>query len=193
MVFSLRVRLDLIAGLAQCACQMLVRSVILVPVRGLVHRLGRLLVIGGGVALGGLHIAILFRRVADGTLFEPLVMAQWLVALALVTAAGTLRRRGVSVFRGRKAAAFWIVVALMHGIVSLPGGPGVVGVFETVPGTEALPLAVGLLAGALVAFVGLLTPRSGPDLARLGMRWAARLLFPGWRRPLALGARAPPA
>jgi len=81
----------------------------------------------------------------------------------------------------------------MHGIVSLPGGPGVVGVFETVPGTEALPLAVGLLAGALVAFVGLLTPRSGPDLARLGMRWAARLLFPGWRRPLALGARAPPA
>ncbi|MCH7665537.1 MAG: hypothetical protein IH936_06390 [Acidobacteria bacterium] len=161
--------------------------------RGLVHRIGRLLVIGGGVALGALHIAILFRRVVEGTLLKPLVMAQWLVALALVTAAGYLRRRGISVFRGRKAAAFWIVVALMHGIASLPGGPGVVGVFETVPGTDALPLAVGLLVGALVVFVGLLTPRSRPDLACLGMRRAATRLFAGSRWPLALGARAPPA
>lgn len=161
--------------------------------RSLLHRLGRLLVIGGGVALGALHIAVLFRRVADGTLLEPLVMVQWLVALALVMVVGALRRRGVSVFRGRRAAAFWIVVALMHGVVSLPGGPGVVGVFDPVPMADALPLGVGLLAGVLVALVGLLTPRSGPDLACLGMRWAATLLFPGWRRPLALGARAPPA
>ncbi len=161
--------------------------------RSLLHRLGRLLVIGGGVALGALHIAILFRRVADGTLLEPLVMAQWLVALGLVTAAGYLRRRGISVFRGRKAAAFWIVVALMHGVVSLPGGPGVVGVFDPVPMADALPLGVGLLAGVLVALVGLLTPRSGPDLVCLGMRRAATRLFAGSRWPLALGARAPPA
>ena len=172
---------------------MLVRSIIWVPVRSLVHRLGRLLVIGGGVALGVLHIAVLFRRVADGTLLRPLVMAQWLVALALVTAAGYLRRRGISVFRGRKAAAFWIVVALMHGIASLPGGPGVVGVFHTVPVSDVLPLGVGLLAGALVAFVGLLAPRSRGNLACLGMRRPATRLFPVSRRQLALGARAPPA
>ena len=161
--------------------------------RGLFHRLGRLFVIGGGVALGALHIAVLFRRVADGTLLRPLVMAQWLVALGLLTAAEYLRRRGVSVLRGRKAAAFWIVVALMHGIVTLPGGPGVVGVFDPVPIADALPVGVGLLAGALVALVGLLTPRFIPDVACFEIRRVAAMLFPVSRRPLALGARAPPA
>lgn len=160
--------------------------------RGQTHRLGRLVVIAGGVSLVALHVAVLFRRVADGTLLRPLVVAQWLVALGLLTAVGVLRSRGVSIFRGRPAAAFWIVVALMHGVVALPGGPGLVGVFNAVPVTEALPVGIGLLAGALAVLVWFLTAQSTTALDCLGMRRTAAEILPTLRLQRRLAARAPP-
>ncbi|MCP4204548.1 MAG: hypothetical protein GY769_21780 [bacterium] len=161
--------------------------------RGLSQRLGRLVVIAGAVSLAVLHVAVLFRRVADGTLLRPLVVAQWLVAFGLLAVVGALHRRGVSILRGRPAAAFWIVVALMHGIVALPGGPGFVGVLNAVPVTDTVPMGFGLLAGALALLAGFLASRASSVPERFGFHRAWSAPRPVSRPLSASAARAPPA
>lgn len=160
--------------------------------RGQAHRIGRLFVAGAGISLGALHVVVLLRRVSDGTLLEPVVLAQWLVAIALLAAGAWLRRRGVSLFRGRAAAAFWIAVVLMHGMVALPGAPGLVGVLNTLPATDAMPVGAGLLVGALAVLAGFSKRRftAPPKRSRAGV--AAAALGPIWRPQAGLAARAPP-
>ncbi len=162
------------------------------PVRGLAYRLGRLFVIVGGASLGALHVAVLFRRVTDGTLLRPWVIAQWLAALGLVAVAEYLRRRGMSVFRGRPAVVFWIVVALMHGMVAMPGAPGLVGVLHTIPITDSLPLGAGVLVVALATLAGILALGAKPALVGLEMRRALAALLPMSSPRGALSARGPP-
>ncbi|MFQ5526295.1 MAG: hypothetical protein ACE5GX_08535 [Thermoanaerobaculia bacterium] len=161
--------------------------------RELVARFWRLIALAGGTALAVMHVGVLWRRVVDGTLLTPLVVAQWFLAVALLAIVVALRRRGVSVFRGRAGAAFWIVVALMHGIVALPGGPGFVGVLDAAPVTAAVPVGFGLVAGALVLLVGLEAWRRRPVLLKYGPAHAARsLAFPAGL-PSSIAPRAPPA
>lgn len=161
--------------------------------RGQAIRAGRLFVIALGALLGVLHVAVLARRVVEGTLWEPLVIAQWLVAIGLVGLAIGLRRRGVSVFQGRPAAAFWIVIALMHGMVALPGAPGFVGVVPAIPVTDAAPVGAGLLAGALALLAAFFTARSALNFGFLELLVSAPAR-PLWlRTPLSIPARAPPA
>lgn len=160
--------------------------------RQIVHRLWRTLAVSAGALLALLHLGILWRRVADGTLLAPLVVAQWAVAAGLVLAVLALRRRGVNVFRGRPGAAFWIVVALMHGIVALPGGPGFLGVLDIAPVTAAVPFGFGLLTGALTLLVGIACVAAGPILLRLGSTHAAGSLTFPTGLPGSIAARAPP-
>ncbi len=158
----------------------------------LAKRFRRAILLGGGAALVVLHLGILWRRVVDGTFLSPQVVAQWGVAGLLVVTAVVLRRRGVSLLRGRSAIAFWIVVALMHGMVALPGGPGFVGVLNTAPATVALPLSLCLVTGALVLLV-VLSARPRPSLLHFGPRHAPlSLAFPAGLPP-AISPRAPPA
>lgn len=146
-----------------------------------------------GALLALLHLGILWRRVADGTLLAPLVVAQWAMAVGLLLVVVALRRRGVSVFRGRSGAAFWIVVALMHGLVALPGGPGFVGALDTAPASALVPAGLGLLAGSLALLAGLAGSASGPRLLRLGPSRAAGNLAFAAGLPSSISARAPPA
>ena len=157
-------------------------------VRGQTHRLGQWSLLAGLLGLGALHLVFLVRRVADGTLLNPTVIAEWVVAAGLVAVGVQLHRRGISIFRGRPAAALWIVVALMHGMVALHGAPGLVGV----PVADSLPIGASLLVGALAALLGLAasraaTPRlgSGTDLPIVT---ASLILGPS----STLAARAPP-
>ena len=161
--------------------------------RGLKQRLVRLVALVGGVSIAALHLAVLARRVADGTLLSPLVAAQWLAALVVVAVLIALHRQGVGVFRGRSAAAIWIVITLLHGIVALPGGPGFVGVLSTVPVTDLLPVGVGLLAGTLAVLLGLATRTSAPGCKRSAFHRVLKTIWPASPPPLALAPRAPPA
>lgn len=159
----------------------------------LVTRFRRTIALGAGAALAALHIGILLRRIADGSLLSLQVLAQWSVGALIVAVAIVLRRRGVSVFRGRSGVAFWIVVVLMHGIVALPGGPGFVGVLGAAQATTFVPVSLGLVVGALVLLIGLAALGRNTGLLRFGPRHGARsLAFPGGLPP-AISPRAPPA
>ncbi|MCC7180742.1 MAG: hypothetical protein IT177_20350 [Acidobacteria bacterium] len=69
--------------------------------------------------LGGLlvlfHAWLFGSQWWDGQLAEPGLTFRWLIAAGLVTALAGLRRRGVSIFHGRKAVAIWLLAALLHG------------------------------------------------------------------------------
>lgn len=157
-------------------------------VRGQTHRLGRWSLLAGALGLGALHLVFLVRRVADGTLLKPTVFAEWAAAAGLVAVGVQLHRKGISVLRGRPAAALWIVVALMHGMVALHGAPGLVGV----PVADSLPIGASLLVGALAALLGLAATGAATPHLGLGttLSFAAASLILGPSSTLA--ARAPP-
>jgi hypothetical protein len=71
------------------------------------------------VALGGLlvlfHAWLLGSQLWDGQLAEPGLVLRWLIAVGLVAALASLRRRGASMVWGRKAVAIWLLAALLHG------------------------------------------------------------------------------
>ena len=161
--------------------------------RELAARFRRLIAFAGTGALAVVHLGVLWRRVVDGSLLAPLVVAQWLVAAVLLVIVVALRRRGVSVFRGRAGAAFWIVVALMHGIVALPGGPGFIGVLDAAPATATLQVGFGLIVGGLVLLTGLGAVRRRPGLLRYGPAHSARSLAFLAGPPSTIAPRAPPA
>jgi hypothetical protein len=71
-----------------------------------------------------LHASILWDRVAQGRLSDPGVALRWLAAAALTVALLVLRRRGVSLFWGRRALVFWLLVLLLHAGASVPPDPG---------------------------------------------------------------------
>lgn len=122
------------------------------------------------------HVILLGRRILDGTLLEPLVAFQWLATLSVAALAVILKRRGMSLYRGRSAVACWVLLAVAHGIVALPGGPGFAGVLLAEPWIAALPLGFSavasvftLLSTLVVRNVGAL-PKSGSVVLRLPRR-----------------------
>lgn len=78
------------------------------------------------VAVGGLllqHSLLLARRLGEGSLLEPAVLGRWLVGLALAAALLGLRRAGVPLFRGRRAAVLWLAVLAFHLAVAAAPAP----------------------------------------------------------------------
>lgn len=72
----------------------------------------------GCVLLVYFHALLFWQRLSDLTLFEPGVALHWLGSLALLFGSYMLRRRGVPLLWGRRAAVLWLLVLLLH--VSLP-------------------------------------------------------------------------
>ncbi|HSD28508.1 MAG TPA: hypothetical protein VLL75_14495 [Vicinamibacteria bacterium] len=138
-----------------------------------------------------LHASILWDRVVQGRLSDPGVALRWLMAAALTVALLALRRRGVSLFWGRRALVFWLLVLLLHAGASVPQDPG-----ERLAPEQLLfvvPAAVAPVWLLLVLFVWLACRAlAGPavSLAR-----ARRDAVPALRRGslVALAPRAPPA
>lgn len=68
----------------------------------------------GLAGLVAFHAALLVGRFADASIAHPEVVVQWLAALLLGVAAWALRRQGSSLFSGRSALVFWLLVLLLH-------------------------------------------------------------------------------
>ena len=88
-------------------------------------------------------------QVWNGQLTDPALIFRWLVAGGLVAALVALRRQGVSIFRGRKAVAIWVLAALLH-------GPAVAHRLDTLA-EPALPDFIATLTQIVVASGVMLT------------------------------------
>lgn len=86
------------------------------------------------------HLGLLWQRIGDATLLQPLVLARWLGALALVAALLVLKRYRGSVFAGRPAVALWSLVLLLHLLAGVPAADAV---------EVDLLLPIGLIAASL--------------------------------------------
>ncbi len=109
-----------------------------------------------GLLLAVPHLVLLLQRVADDSLFQPLVLARWAGGLALVAALFALKRARGSVFAGRPAVALWALVLLLHLLAGVPAADAV---------EVDLLLPVGLVTAALWMVTAFLPPRTA-DLHR---------------------------
>jgi hypothetical protein len=83
-------------------------------------RLASVLVLLPVAALVVFHAALLWARVSAGRLADPQVGLRWAGAAALMAALVMLRRQGVSLFWGRRALVFWLLVLLLHAGITAP-------------------------------------------------------------------------
>lgn len=67
------------------------------------------------------HAALLWERIRDQSIFQPLVAIEWTAGVLLLAALRQLQRNRVPLLRGRKALAFWLLVLLLHLIAAPPG------------------------------------------------------------------------
>ncbi len=114
------------------------------------------------------HLRLLWTRLADGSVFDPVVAARWLMGLALAGLLVGLKRRNVSVLRGRPALVAWLLVMLLHAVALVPG-------VEASPEAERtaellLVLPAGLAAAAVIAAGAVVSTAA---------RWASGLVRSG--------------
>ena len=112
-------------------------------------------------AMGGLlvlfHLWLFGSQLLDGRLMELGPMLRWLMAAGLVAALASLHRRGVSLFKGRRAISIWLLAALLHGPAMTGAGstyesPALAEVVTTlvqIAASVALGLGLALLGGLL--------------------------------------------
>ena len=133
------------------------------------------------------HGGLLWQRLVDGSLLEPVVVARWAVSAVLCLALLRLWRNGLPLLRGRRAGVLWLIVALLH--VLTPGAPA--------PAVEQLadgmlPAGLALLAClslCLVAAIG--DGSSSPRRPGRRLRHTSRKAGTGWY-PV-LFSRPPPS
>jgi hypothetical protein len=65
--------------------------------------------------LAAFHLWLFVNQAFAGALVDPALIARWLIAGGLTLALVNLRRRGLSLVRGRHATAVWLIAALLHG------------------------------------------------------------------------------
>lgn len=141
---------------------------------GLVVRAALSLLVALLIAFHGL---LLWQRIVDLTLFQPIPALRWLATLAVLVGIWRLWRRGDSLVRGRRAGVLWLLVLLLHVSLLAPSG-----------GSEALldarPDASGLLLVLPVATVAV-------ALWRLVLRGRLRRVRFGAPSPGSTLARSP--
>jgi hypothetical protein len=142
------------------------------------------------VLLGIFHGWLFLGQLWDGRALEPAQAARWALAAGLVAALLDLRRRGEAVIAGRRAAAVWLVAALLH-------APGALERTGDLSGGDWSLVATVVATAGTAAVVGLALARRAPGRARLVAtapplvdRVAARALR--WRAVLVLAPRPPP-
>lgn len=156
-------------------------------------RLGRL---GFSIAVAAVvayHFWILAHRLLDASISEVPVLSRWISALLLGIAAWLLRRHRRSLFEGRTAFAFWLLVLLLH------VGPSPLAVTADHGAELWLVLPIGAVSG--LAFDALRVPRSTTTPSRRISPTSGRVPLPpvpvhplaAGRRPRAFSPRPPPA
>lgn len=100
-----------------------------------------------GVGLGAFHAWLFGAHLVDGRLADPMVALRWVVGLALFGGLLWLRRLGVPILRGRRAAGLWTLVFLLHcHAVAVPGSEAA-SQFSLPAVAEAVVLGVGTALG----------------------------------------------
>ncbi len=148
------------------------------------------LLAAAGLLLAVPHLVLLGQRVADESLYQPLVLARWAVGLALIAGFVALQRVRGSIFAGRGAVALWTLVLLLHLVAGVPAADAVEVDFL---------LPIGLVTVAWVAAVlCIVTALLAPRTVALGQR-KSPLASPPRGKPvlltgfvLPLGLRGPP-
>jgi hypothetical protein len=142
-------------------------------------------------ALLAFHGKLLVERLVDGSLVRPAVALQWAAALALSAWLVALRRRGVSLFHGRRALALWVLILLLHAVPAIPGGAEAL---QPGGGSLLLVAPLGLaLAGASLLVDRWRRRRPQPVLAVARRRGRERPGRRARRSRRTLVPRAPPA
>ena len=125
--------------------------------------------------LAAFHVWLFAGQVWAGELVDLALVSRWVIAAGLVGALIHLRRRGVSLVRGRQPVAVWLLAALLHGpalardlAVVAPSMPEVVA-------TITQTVTVLSVAGSLVLLLlALRRGRSGvPTVQALSTRHAS--------------------
>ena len=105
--------------------------------------------------LAAFHLWLFAGQLWAGELVDLALVSRWTIAAGLVAALLHLRRRGVSLVRGRQPVAVWLLAALLHGPalardidVVAPSMPEVV---ATITQTVTLLTVAGSLALLLLA------------------------------------------
>lgn len=98
--------------------------------------------------LGLFHAWLFAGQAIAGRLDDPARLLRWAAAIGLTAALVLLHRRGVSILRGRQAAAVWTLVALLH-------APAI-GERMSTMAMPAVPEVVETLAPAVTAIAVLL-------------------------------------
>jgi hypothetical protein len=121
--------------------------------------------------LGGVlvlfHIWLFLDRLWQGQLADAAALLRWAAAGGLTAGLLALHRRGVSLVRGRKAIAIWVLAALLHA-PAVPGEPRA----EHAPALAEMVTTVAQIVGALGVGLGLillavaLRRQTTPQLAR---------------------------
>jgi hypothetical protein len=125
------------------------------------------------IALLWLHGYLLWERITDLTLFEPLVALRWGIAALMIATLIRLQYLGVPLFRGRRALIFWLVILLLHaGSATAAGGR-----LEMVADSGLL-IAVSLWFLALEGVLGKRTRVAALVLRRTWMPRLAPALLP---------------
>ncbi len=133
------------------------------------------------------HGRLLWQRLTDGSLLQPVVVARWGVSVLLIAALLRLWSRGLPVLRGRRAGVLWLIVALLHAFT--PGGP--LPEAELV-GEGMLPAALALLAFLAIGLAGARVVQQGGALRLPARRQpSSHRSCTGWYR--VLFSRPPPA
>ena len=155
--------------------------------------LRRFLTAAGGL-LVGFHAWLFLGQVWEGQAFEPVTAARWLLAGGLVLALATLRRTGQPLVFGRRAAAVWLLAALLH-------APRAIDHVQPLPPdiwTEVVTAASGLTAAAaglglaLSAVLAALFARRRPSRLPLAARTPPTAAEGAFGFALTLAARPPP-
>ncbi len=118
-------------------------------------------------ALLWLHAHLLWERITDLTLFEPLVAFRWGAAVLTIAALVRLQHIGVPLFRGRRALILWLVILLLHA-----GSAAAVGSQLELVADFGLLIAVALWVLALEDVLGKRTRTADIVLRRA---WVPRL------------------
>lgn len=103
----------------------------------------RRFLVGVVAAVAAFHVWIFGGQIVAGELASPGRIARWALAGLVAGAFWSLRRRGDSLTRGRKAVALWTLAALLH-------GPVLAERFESVSAFDSAPVVVFEVVPALV-------------------------------------------
>jgi hypothetical protein len=131
----------------------------------------RRLALAASAALVLFHLWLFAGQVWAGELNEPARLTRWFVAAGIAAALVGLRRGGLSLVRGRRAVAIWLLVGLLHAPAVAHRVDGAEGLLLQQVVATLVQIGFASAAGFLLALIAWLVragaPRYRPSLRRV--------------------------